>query len=132
MKKVFILLAIIIFLLILVTIGWKIPYYLKLESIKLPDNCEIIYDTKVEYTDVYNGYILCEKVVKCDKGSEYVEQYIRENNSSNFANKVHTNDYFGILSDTIIYYWEFDDNFDINNMSNEEKRKYVHIVYRED
>lgn len=129
MKKTLLVYTISICTVLLLVIGWKLPYYLRFESIKLPDDCEIIYNTKVTYTDIYNGYILCEKVIKCDKGAKYVEQYIRENNSGIFADRVHAHNYFGAISDIDVYYWEFDKNFDINNMSNEEQDKYVHIGY---
>lgn len=132
MKKFFIILAIVISLIIIIINFWEIPYYIKFEEIKLPEDCEIVYKTKVKYTDIYNGYILCEKVVKCDKGSEYVEQYIRENNKSIFANNVNATDYFDVLSDMRIYYWEYDDNFNSKKMSQEEKDKYVHIGYVKD
>lgn len=107
---------------------WKIPIYMQLESIKLPENCEVLYKSRVEFSDVYEDKILGEKVIKCDLGFEEVKKYIEENNLDSSLKYITVGEYFG-MSDDAIYFSDFDENFDPIKMTSEECDKYIKIRY---
>lgn len=127
-KLIFALILIVLFYFIFC---WKIPVILSINGIKLPENCEVIYDTKVEFSDVYEDKILGEKVVRCDEGYEYVKKYVEENNSTSQLEYINIVEYFGMWDD-VVYDFEFDNNFKLRNMSEDERNQYIKIRYRKE
>ncbi len=125
MKKIKITLIVIIALIFLLCINaFKIPVHNHIDSINLPENCDIYKKTKVEWSDVYVPHIIGEKVVKCDLGWEYVRDYVKNNNSSESLNNITICDYFG-MSDDYIYSPELDND----NLSKDDYNKYALIKY---
>lgn len=127
-KLIFALILIVLFYFIFC---WKIPVILSINGIKLPENCEVIYDTKVEFSDVYEDKILGEKVVRCDEGYEYVKNYVEENNSLSQLEYVNIVEYFGMIDDAV-YYPDIDTNFKSKSMSEDERDQYIKIRYRKE
>ena len=127
-KLIFSLILIVLFYFIFC---WKIPVILSINGIKLPENCEVIYDTKVEFSDVYEDKILGEKVVRCDEGYEYVKNYVEENNSLSQLEYVNIVEYFG-MTDDAVYYPDIDTNFKSKSMSEDERDQYIKIRYRKE
>lgn len=91
---------------------WRVPIILKIEALRLPDGCEVVYPTKVETSDVYWFHIEGEKVIKCDMGYEAAKEYIETHNSwfklTNIT--IYTYDSTA-MSDLGIYHSEYDDYF---------------------
>lgn len=123
--------GVILIVLFYIIFCWKIPVILSINEIKLPENCEIIYDTKVEFSDVYESKILGEKVIRCDEGYEYVKNYVEENNSLAQLEYITVIKYFGMLDDAV-YYSDFDTNFEMKSMSEDDINQYVKIRYRKE
>ena len=109
--KIFWLIVIFVVLLaVFILFGWKIPVVLKIETLHLPDGCEIVYPTKVWISDVYWLHIKGEKVIKCRLGYEAVKEYIEVHNSSLQLKNIDIDPYGG-MSDIAIYDAEFDADF---------------------
>lgn len=71
----------VLFIVFILLAGWKIPIILKIETLKLPPGCEMVYPSKVWISDVYWPHIKGEKVIKCDLGYEAAKEYIETHNS---------------------------------------------------
>lgn len=129
LKKFLFVLILIVFLCFM--FFWKLPVILTINSLKVPEDAEVLYDTKVIFSDVYESKILGEKVIKCDEGYNYVKNYVEENNSLSQLQYINVAEYFG-MTDDAVYFSDFDDNFDLQNMSAEEMNKYVKIRYKKE
>ncbi|MCM1254299.1 MAG: hypothetical protein NC321_15890 [Clostridium sp.] len=105
-----IILILFVMLLYYIFIGWKIPIAAQIESLHLPENCEMIYPTKIWVSDVYWWHIKGEKVVKCDMDYKAAEEYIIAHNSPKALAYIDIYPYGG-MSDISIYNSEFDEEF---------------------
>lgn len=121
-RKIFFAIVVIFFFYILV--GWKIPVVCRMEMLKLPENCETVYHTKIRISDVYWLHIKGEKVIKCDMGYEFAKLYIEENNSSEALKYINIYPYEG-MSDIAIYDSQYDETF----WQQPDRDKYIKISY---
>lgn len=62
-----------VILLIYFVVFWKIPFYILLLSVHLPENA-ILLKRQVSYSDVYNPHILAEIVFASDQGYGNIEE----------------------------------------------------------
>ncbi len=76
MKKRIILLIVIIFYFV---VCWKLPFYILLLGINLPENA-IILKRQVSYTDVYNPHVLTEIAFVSDLGYDNIRETILAEN----------------------------------------------------
>ncbi len=72
--------AVVICIIFSLFFGWKIPVYLQLYRINLPDGYGTL-KTKVILSDVYTLHIIGERVVNVDMELEEFEQYVRSHNT---------------------------------------------------
>ena len=115
---------VIIFVLLLLPLWWKVPIILKIESLRLPDGCEVVYPTKVRISDVYWYHIKGEKVIKCDMGYKAAKEYIETHNSGFKLINISIYEYGG-MSDIAIYDSEFDKYY----QKQPDKDNYITISY---
>ena len=115
---------VIIFVLLLLPLWWKVPIILKIESLRLPDGCEVVYPTKVWISDVYWYHIKGEKVIKCDMGYKAAKEYMETHNSGFKLINISIYEYGG-MDDIAIYDSEFDKFFE----KQPDKDKYIKISY---
>ena len=52
-----------------------------IETLKLPDDIEVVYTSKATVSDIYYPHVRAEKVIRCERGEEYLSKYIEDNNS---------------------------------------------------
>jgi len=102
---------------------WKVPVYIKLNSINIPDGCEKI-ETEVIYTDVYEYHILGEKVMKYESGWDSVEEYVQANNSEKALANISIVPFFREWDDFAVFPNDYYDK-----VSKEDYDKYFVIVY---
>lgn len=114
----------VLFIVFILLAGWKIPIILKIETLKLPPGCEMVYPVKVWISDVYWPHIKGEKVIKCDLGYEAAKEYIETHNSKSKLSNISIDSYDG-MSDLAIYNSEFDDYFE----EQPDKDNYIKIDY---
>lgn len=114
----------VLFIVFILLAGWKIPVILKIEALKLPPGCEMVYPSKVWISDVYWPHIKGEKVIKCDLGYEAAKEYIETHNSKSKLSNISIDSYDG-MSDLAIYNSEFDDYFG----EQPDKDNYIKIDY---
>lgn len=114
----------VLFIVFILLAGWKIPIILKIETLKLPPGCEMVYPSKVWISDVYWPHIKGEKVIKCDLGYEAAKEYIETHNSKSKLSNISIDSYDG-MSDLAIYNSEFDDYF----QEQPDKDNYIKIDY---
>lgn len=114
----------VLFIVFILLAGWKIPIILKIETLKLPLGCEMVYPSKVWISDVYWPHIKGEKVIKCDLGYEAAKEYIETHNSKSKLSNISIDSYDG-MSDLAIYNSEFDDYF----QEQPDKDNYIKIDY---
>lgn len=114
----------VLFIVFILLAGWKIPIILKIETLKLPPGCEMVYPSKVWISDVYWPHIKGEKVIKCDLGYEAAKEYIETHNSKSKLSNISIDSYGG-MSDLAIYNSEFDDYFE----EQPDKDNYIKIDY---
>lgn len=114
----------VLFIVFILLAGWKIPIILKIETLKLPPGCEMVYPSKVWISDVYWPHIKGEKVIKCDLGYEAAKEYIETHNSKSKLSNISIDSYDG-MSDLAIYNSEFDDYFE----EQPDKDNYIKIDY---
>lgn len=114
----------VLFIVFILLAGWKIPIILKIETLKLPPGCEMVYPSKVWISDVYWPHIKGEKVIKCDLGYEAAKEYIETHNSKLKLSNISIDSYGG-MSDLAIYNSEFDDYFE----EQPDKDNYIKIDY---
>lgn len=50
------------------------------DAVILPEDTEVFFRTRAEQSDVNWDHVRAEKVVFCEKGTEYVRQFVEENN----------------------------------------------------
>lgn len=74
-KKIVLLIVIIIYF----VVCWKLPFYILLLGINLPEDA-IILKRQVSYTDVYNPHILAEIVFVSDLGYDNIRETILKEN----------------------------------------------------
>ena len=60
-----------------------------IEAVKLPEDTEVFFRTKAEQSDVNWEHVRGEKVVFCDKGTEYVRLFVEENNEPDKLKYIH-------------------------------------------
>ena len=75
-KKIILLIVIIIYF----VVCWKLPFYILLLGINLPQDA-IILKRQVSYTDVYNPHILAEIVFVSDLGYDNIRETILKENT---------------------------------------------------
>lgn len=121
-RKLFLAIVVIFFFYILV--GWKILIACRMEMLKLPENCETVYHTKIWISDVYWLHIKGEKVIKCDMGYELAKLYIEENNSQEALEYINIYPYEG-MSDNAIYDSQYDETF----WQQPDRDHYIKIIY---
>lgn len=121
-KRVIIIVVIVV--LLLYPLWWKIPIILKIETLRLPEGCEVVYPTKVETSDVYWYHIKGEKVIKCDMGYRAAIEYIETHNSGSKLTNISIYGYGG-MDDIAIYDSEFDDYF----LKQPDQDNYIKISY---
>lgn len=114
----------VLFIVFILLAGWKIPIILKIETLKLPPGCEMVYPVNVWISDVYWPHIKGEKVIKCDLGYEAAKEYIETHNSKSKLSNISIDSYGG-MSDLAIYNSEFDDYFE----EQPDKDNYIKIDY---
>ena len=93
-----------------ILIGWKIPIFWRIETLKLPKGCKTVYHTKIWISDVYWLHTKGEKIIKCDLGYERTKAYIEEHNSPKMLEYIGIHPYGG-FSDTAIYDSQYDEMF---------------------
>lgn len=123
MSRKLLLLIVLIFLLYILA-GWRIPIVYCMETLKLPENYETVYHTKIRISDVYWLHIKGEKVIKCDMGYELAKLYIEENNSPEALKYINIYPYEG-MSDIAIYDSQYDEIF----WQQPDRDKYIKISY---
>lgn len=123
-RRMFRKLLLLIVLLLYILAGWKIPIVYCMETLKLPENYETVYHTKIRISDVYWLHIKGEKVIKCDMGYELAKLYIEENNSSEALKYINIYPYEG-MSDIAIYDSQYDEIF----WHQPDRDKYIRISY---
>lgn len=79
-KKITVIICIILILITVAVLFWRVPVYIKLKTINVPDGCEEI-DTKIILSDAYWLHITGERVIKYDGGYEALNSYVQQNNS---------------------------------------------------
>lgn len=110
--------------LLLILLGWRLPVIWKIESLRLPEDCETVYPVKIQISDVYWLHIKGEKVIKCSLGYEAAKEYIEANNS--LGKLAHISIYpYGGMSDIAVYDAEFDEDF----WNQPDRDNYVKISY---
>lgn len=114
-------LGIIAVTLVIITLLWKVPVYLKLKSINIPDGCEDI-TTQVIFSDVYWYHIIGNRVVKYDGGSAAVREYVLQNNSENKLKNISVHPFFVETDDYAVSQYDYE-------VAQSDKDKYVIIEY---
>lgn len=102
--------AIPIAILCYLSFGWKIPTFLRIETLDLPEGCETVYPTKIQVSDVYWLHTKGEKVIKCSLGYEGAKAYIEAHNSKESLKNISILPYGG-MSDIAIYGSQYDETF---------------------
>ena len=114
-------LGIIAVTLVIITLLWKVPVYLKLKSINIPDGCEDI-TTQVIFSDVYWYHIIGNRVVKYDGGSAAVREYVLQNNSEKKLKNISVHPFFVETDDYAVSPYDYE-------VAQSDKDKYVIIEY---
>ena len=114
-------LGIIAVTLVIITLLWKVPVYLKLKSINIPDGCEDI-TTQVNFSDVYWYHIIGNRVVKYDGGSSAVREYVLQNNSEKKLKNITVHPFFVETDDYVVSPYDYE-------VAQSDKDKYVIIEY---
>jgi len=114
-------LGIIAVTLVIITLLWKVPVYLKLKSINIPDGCEDI-TTQVNFSDVYWYHIIGNRVVKYDGGSAAVREYVLHNNSEKKLKNISVHPFFVETDDYAVSPYDYE-------VAQSDKDKYVIIEY---
>lgn len=90
--------------------GWKVPIVWQIETLRLPQECETVYRTKIRVSDVYWLHTKGEKVIQCEMGYEAVKAYVEEHNSETALEYIQIYPYEG-MSDLAIYDSQYDEAF---------------------
>ena len=114
-------LGIIAVTLVIITLLWKVPVYLKLKSINIPDGCEDI-TTQVIFSDVYWYHIIGNRVVKYDGGSAAVREYVLQNNSEKKLKNISVHPFFVETDDYAVSPYDYE-------VEHSDRDKYVIIEY---
>ena len=114
-------LGIIAVTLVIITLLWKVPVYLKLKSINIPDGCEDI-TTQVIFSDVYWYHIIGNRVVKYDGGSAAVREYVLQNNSEKKLKNISVHPFFVETDDYAVSPYDYE-------VAQSDRDKYVIIEY---
>lgn len=114
-------LGIIAVTLVIITLLWKVPVYLKLKSINIPDGCEDI-TTQVIFSDVYWYHIIGNRVVKYDGGSAAVREYVLQNNSEKKLKNISVHPFFVETDDYAVSPYDYE-------VEQSDRDKYVIIEY---
>ena len=103
---------------------WRVPVRWKIETLNLPEGCEMVYPLKMEITDVHWWHISGEKVLRCEEGYQAAKEYIETHNS---ALKLHNLRFcgYGAMSCDYIYDSEEDPYFAERYDTDE----YIKIIY---
>lgn len=107
--------------LVIITLLWKVPVYLKLKSINIPDGCEDI-TTQVIFSDVYWYHIIGNRVVKYDGGSAAVREYVLQNNSEKKLKNISVHPFFVETDDYAVSPYDYE-------VAQSDRDKYVIIEY---
>lgn len=107
--------------LVIITLLWKVPVYLKLKSINIPDGCEDI-TTQVNFSDVYWYHIIGNRVVKYDGGSSAVREYVLQNNSEKKLKNISVHPFFVETDDYAVSPYDYE-------VAQSDRDKYVIIEY---
>ena len=97
-------------ILICLFFGWKIPVFIRIETLDLPEGCETVYPVKVHISDVYWLHVKGEKVIKCDLDYREAKEYIETHNSEAELKYIQIYECDG-MSDIAIYDSELDEDF---------------------
>ena len=106
---------------------WKVPIYMQIGLLDLPEGAQTVYRTKAHISDVIETHIRAEKVIKYDGGYDRAKDYIEKHNSKFLLWHIDVYEYGG-MSDLAIYDADFD--HDRLALPRAEKDKYVKIVYQ--
>ncbi|MBO4458201.1 MAG: hypothetical protein J5802_10815 [Butyrivibrio sp.] len=113
----------------------KVGYYLvcrkaamELEKLNLPPNCEVFCPTTACVSDVYWVHVRAEKIVYCDEGKDYIEQYMKDNNSESSLEDISVYDVTGESDTDILDFYRFSKE-DQDKIMEVGEDKYAHIVY---
>ncbi|MBR6400339.1 MAG: hypothetical protein IKS17_03840 [Firmicutes bacterium] len=114
---------------ICLAVFWKVPIFLQMNMLKLPEGSQTVYRTKVQASDVIGWHIRAEKVFRYDGGLEKAKKYFEDNNPKLMRYYADVYEYGG-LSDQEIYSAEFDKDW--LSLPISEKHKYLRVVYQRD
>ncbi|RKM55808.1 hypothetical protein D6853_09690 [Butyrivibrio sp. X503] len=137
MKKKFkiILSAVIIVVVATIMLTSYMGYYLacihaisKIECLDMPDDITVYGETKAEASDIYWVHMRAEKIIVCDGGPEYVQEYLEKNNSE-FALRNIDVEYFTGMTDTCMYDFDMLPDYEIEKIIADDSDRYVRIVY---
>lgn len=120
-KKITIVICTIFILMIAAILFWKIPIYLKLNAIDIPDSC-IEIETDVILSDVYWLHIAGERVIQYDGDYEALNTYIQQNNSAFQLKNITVVPFFRDTSESVIHPDKY-------NIAESERQNYAVIKY---
>lgn len=106
---------------------WKVPIYMQVNMLKLPEGSTAVYPVRVQRMDDITWPVRAEKVFKYDGGFEEAKNYIEKHNPKLMRANINICKYSG-LSSFDIYMSDFDKDW--LALSSYEKEKYIKIVYK--
>ncbi len=130
-KPLIIILAVMVVLVCIIRFGYVLSCYWaihKIEALNLPEDA-VVYENTIGYaSDIYWVHMRAEKVIVCEEGVEYVQDYVKENNNVLKLVGIDVGEYTG-MTDMCHY--------DFEHLSDEEREailedgsdKYIRIVY---
>ena len=126
----------IVFLLILAAVVISnLSYYLvtkraehAIDSLNIPESATVFLETKSEVSDIYYVHVRAEKIIRCEEGSEYFIQYVKDNNSSLALLLIDVYD-MGGMSDMTIYEYGYLGNGLDESIAEDGIDKYRHVNY---
>ena len=101
---------------------------LAIDSQNYPESATVFLETKSEVSDIYYYHVRAEKIMRCEEGSEYFIQYVKDHNSS--LSLLHIDVYdMGGMSDMTIYEYGYLGNDLDETIAEDGIDKYIHVNY---
>ena len=99
-----------------------------INSLNIPESATVFLETKSEVSDIYYYHVRAEKIIRCEEGSEYFIQYVKEHNSPLALSHIDVYDIGGMSDMTIYEYGYLGSGLD-EAIAEDGFDKYIHVNY---
>lgn len=134
-KKIKTVIKIIFLMILTAVVVSNVNYYLitkraelAIDSLNIPDSATVFLETESEVSDIYYYHVRAEKIMRCEEGSEYFIQYVKDHNSVLALLHIDVYDMGGMSDMTIYEYGYLGDEIE-ETMKEDGIDKYIHVNY---